>query len=76
MAKAKNKLWFVSKKYGWGWRPSTWQGWLVLFVYLIFNFLFFKKDDPYFYVKIILSTLILIGTCWLKGEKPRWRWGK
>jgi hypothetical protein len=23
-----------------------------------------------------LLTLLLIGICYLKGEKPRWRWGK
>ncbi len=28
------KMWFKAKQYGWGWYPATWQGWLVLAVYL------------------------------------------
>jgi len=27
------KLWFKAKRYGWGWTPACWQGWLVLGVY-------------------------------------------
>ena len=29
------KLWFKAKQYGWGWYPASWEGWLVLAVYLI-----------------------------------------
>ena len=29
------KLWFKAKTYGYGWYPVTWQGWLVLAIYLI-----------------------------------------
>jgi len=25
---------------------------------------------------VILATLALTAVCWLKGEPPRWRWGK
>ncbi len=28
------KLWFKAKEYGWGWYPCSWEGWLVLAVYL------------------------------------------
>ena len=28
------QLWFKAKKYGYGWYPATWQGWLVILVYL------------------------------------------
>ena len=25
---------------------------------------------------IVALTTVLIAICWLKGEPPRWRWGK
>jgi hypothetical protein len=29
------KYWFPAKRYGWGWGiPSSWQGWLVLTVFV------------------------------------------
>ncbi len=27
--RTKRKLWFRSKRFGWGWYPSSWQGWVV-----------------------------------------------
>ena len=27
--------WFKRKLYGWGWTPATWQGWLVLAVFVV-----------------------------------------
>jgi hypothetical protein len=28
------KYWFRARSFGWGWTPSSWQGWLVTLVYL------------------------------------------
>ena len=82
MAKEK-KLWFKSKRYGWGWYPATWEGWIVLLVYLIVVFVaaafvehHHKANFVPIYVGFILFiTLILLYICWKTGEKPRWRWG-
>jgi hypothetical protein len=30
------KKWFVRKKYGWGWTPASWQGWLLIALYILF----------------------------------------
>ncbi|MES2995023.1 MAG: hypothetical protein V4681_03265 [Patescibacteria group bacterium] len=27
--RTKRKLWFRAKRFGWGWYPSSWQGWAV-----------------------------------------------
>lgn len=27
-------MWFRAKRYGWGWRPVTWQGWAVVAVWV------------------------------------------
>ncbi len=77
--------WFKRKLYGWGWTPARYQGWLVVFGYLIGVVYFasklneemslseIKKD---FFAPIILLTLILIFISYWKGEKPKWQWGK
>jgi uncharacterized membrane protein YhaH (DUF805 family) len=74
------KYWFPAKRFGWGWSlPITWQGWLVFLVYiaLITAALIFKLEEKlllYFFIVII--TVMLIAVCWVKGEPPKWRWGK
>lgn len=79
------KLWFKAKRYGYGWYPATWEGWVVLLVYLaIFVFIFRKVDlhshsgsDTIYGISIpiIILTIALIAVCAAKGEKARWRWG-
>ncbi len=77
--------WFKAKKYGWGWYPSTWQGWLVVGVYLVIvGFNFFRIDSNSqsvantvlgFTPEFLVLTAILIGICYVTGEKPGWHWG-
>ncbi len=74
--------WFPAKRYGWGWGPPrTWQGWLVLAVFALLyavsaaRFLYHGRVIA-FVASAIILTLCLIGICLVKGEKPRWRWGK
>lgn len=26
--------WFKAKPFGWGWTPATWQGWLIMVLYI------------------------------------------
>jgi len=76
--KEKKKYWFRAKCYGWGWYPSTWQGFLVLLVWaFIFIFGILKMDHEWLknLVFMILATGFLIYICYKTGEKPRWRWG-
>lgn len=82
----KKELWFKAKTFGYGWYPSTWQGWLVTIVYLILftlsaiTFSITSNQNkvnfliPYITTILILTiTLIIIAK--VKGEKARWRWG-
>ena len=82
----KKNLWFKAKNYGWGWYPSSWQGWATLCVYVIgVTWNFYRLDEfshsnsdtirP-FVIQTFFITLILIGICYKTGEKPEWRWGK
>jgi hypothetical protein len=78
----KQTYWFPAKRYGWGWGlPSSWHGWVVLatFIGLLgVGFLVLPPDKElglYLAYVGILSAL-LVARCWLKGEPPRWRWGR
>jgi uncharacterized membrane protein YhaH (DUF805 family) len=73
------KIWFRRKIYGWGWYPATWEGWLTMLIWLIlFVFGVIKTDHDWFenVFVILLMFGILIWICYIKGEKPRWQWGK
>ncbi len=75
------KYWFPAKRYGWGWGlPSAWQGWVVLFTYLVLVLggipLVEASMGSLFFVGFVsVLTVALIGICWLTGGTPRWRWG-
>lgn len=79
-------IWFKAKTYGWGWYPSTWQGWAVIAVYilvvsLIFNFFdnnasANREDSLIIFGLFLLSTIALVTISYLFGEKPGWRWGE
>lgn len=68
------RYWFPAKCYGWGWGPpSTWQGWVVLGVYvglLIALCLLFPVSEHPYWFWAGLGTLIasLIAICWWTGE--------
>lgn len=78
-------LWFKAKRYGWGWYPATWQGWLVTLTavgLILINTIAVDRMSPSasdtLIGSFILNVLIiaaLIGICVAKGEKPKWRWG-
>ena len=82
----KKKLWFKAKRYGWGWTPVTWQGWLVtiLFIVLVWATQAFYGTLPLtetefaiiFIPTIVAHSFMLLGICLYKGEAPRWRWGR
>lgn len=80
------KLWFRAKRYGYGWYPHAWQGWLVVFVWLllftgIVSWLNLKFAN--IWVAVTLSLLaggfltgVLYAIALKTGEKPRWKWGE
>ncbi|MEI6581070.1 MAG: hypothetical protein WCO07_02765 [bacterium] len=75
----KNKIWFRRKLYGWGWTPCTWEGWLVILLWVIFFALAMSNMDHEWLKNLLfifLSVAILILICYKKGEKPKWQWGE
>lgn len=79
------KLWFKAKRFGWGWYPASWEGWLVTIVYIgVILALAFSLDENstdkealfVLVLPMILLTITFIRIAYRTGEKPRWRWGK
>lgn len=76
------QYWFPAKRFGWGWGlPTMWQGWLVLAAYfcmvLVGAIIVLPGRGPLaFVVYVSALSLLLVAICWIKGEPPRWRWGK
>ncbi len=80
-----NNYWFKRKLYGWGWVPATWQGFMVVFIYISVVLLLassLNNDSPtnevvfVFVLPTILLTITLLRICYKKGEKPKWQWGR
>lgn len=81
-----NKLWFKAKTYGWGWTPSSWEGWLVVVLYLFSVFIYARSTVDkaldgggsgvplYYHLLMAGVTILLVVISYKKGEKPGWRW--
>ena len=82
----KTKLWFKRRRYGYGWTPVMWQGWLTIVGFLLVVFvglLFIPANsrtpviDILIYLAVVgLDILGLIYVAMKKGPSPKWRWGK
>ncbi len=88
MKQKKNDYWFKRRRYGYGWTPVTREGWLVVFGFLAVLMMTsyvmlkdvpentFNEDVVLFLCFLIIEIAAIIVVGYLKGPKPRWRWGK
>lgn len=80
-----NKIWFRRKKYGYGWVPATWEGWLCIGLFIasvIISTIAIAQLDINEQQKTgwqILTTtccaMLLVYVSYKKGEPARWSWG-
>lgn len=81
------RYWMKRKRYGFGWIPGSWQGWLMLalllaVVILDAQTLPAKPVKPSsaqlfrFFAILAAAVLVLVLISIRKGPAPRWRWGK
>ncbi len=69
------KIWFKKKRYGWGWTPSSWEGWVATLGYmavLFFSAWKVKAGEMGFGVIFILTTCLFMYTTYKKGEEVNW----
>jgi hypothetical protein len=75
------KPWFRARRYGWGWRPQTWQGWMITAIFCLATFTgslllaMHKASAITINAFVLLLVIALVVICWRTGERPRWRWG-
>ncbi len=70
--------WFTTKRYGWGWTPSTWQGWLLTAAFVGYIYYISKTGIPGskdWWFKFIISIVVFLIITYTKGPTPTWRWG-
>ncbi len=80
-----DKLWFKAWKYGWGWRPATWQGWAIFAMYIFALVSLIQRAAMAhhannhwllgFIPQVYILTVFNIIVCYATGERPQWRWG-
>jgi len=80
------KLWFRAKYFGWGWTPITWQGWLLTLIYVVFLVFMIEGAENWIGIlfggvlnilfPVIVVSISFISICYMRGEKPVWRWGR
>ena len=69
----RKKPWFGPKRIGWGFRPATWQGWLVMAVYIGALLLTIRlgRSSAVFVVLLILESaaflIVALLTSWKRG---------
>ena len=79
------RYWFKRKMYGLGWCPASWQGWILLGLYIVavisaaYNANLFTSHSPNalfsFFPEVLFYTLIFIIIATKTGESLRWQWG-
>jgi hypothetical protein len=81
-----NKYWFKPKRYGYGFYPITWEGWLFTLVLLLLVFIsaylnnFIVKADTRDGLRFLLDVILItsVFTCLFKDKVKfglRWQWG-
>ncbi|MFM2415036.1 MAG: hypothetical protein RI911_729 [Candidatus Parcubacteria bacterium] len=82
------KFWFKRKTYGWGWQPSTREGWAVVLVHILAVVIGAYVIETY--TRMLWSDItrvsaivgwvgvcsaLLVYIAYKKGPSPRWQWG-
>jgi len=79
------KYWFKRRRYGYGWTPSSVEGWLVFAAVMLVTLGgavvlgVLDSDGPtpvvIYLAAVALSIIGLLVATIRKGPKARWRWG-
>ncbi len=81
MRRSDNTVWVPAKRFGWGWGfPITWQGWFFLLAWIAGLVLGpglvpILRKPPLSWAFGFAMVAFLLTVCWIKGDKPKWRWG-
>jgi hypothetical protein len=62
------KLWFGPRRFGWGWGPASWEGWVVVAAFLAVAIGAGTIRESRGWSLVAVGGLLLI--CWIKGTSP------
>jgi uncharacterized membrane protein YhaH (DUF805 family) len=76
------KYWNKRRRYGYGWTPTTWKGWLLAITFIaaaLVPALFVVSNESliiwYFvYLAVLLTVFLIVIT--QVSPQAKWRWGK
>ena len=75
MSRLTERPWFGPKRFGWGWTPVAWQGWLVVVAFLAAVVLSgFYLGGAARAAVVVALIVVLILVAWLTGDSPGSRW--
>ena len=78
-------IWFKRKRFGYGWTPSSWEGWAVILSYIVSvlgltAMLDENSSDKEALFLLLIPMAVLTGLLIRiasdHGESLRWQWGK
>ena len=79
------RYWFINRKFGLGWSPATWEGWLSIVLFVLwstgvsirFELLGFPESEVLSQIiaPIFFGVFVLIAISIKTGEPLQWRWG-
>jgi hypothetical protein len=64
--------WFGPKLYGWGWRPITWQGWLISLILVVFliSSTHFNLPKTHKLIADVAALVVFCALAYVTGGKP------
>lgn len=74
------KYWFANRRFGIGWRPATWQGWLLTITAIVsmISIAIYGEFKSYSELEILTALgavlFAFLTIVWRTGEPLRWNW--
>ena len=72
-----NKYWFKPKRFGYGAYPISWEGWSIIFVFVIYliiiSKIFLEELVNVYFAFLFIGIVILIYISKIK-TKGKWKW--
>ena len=71
-----NKYWFKPRRFGLGATPTTWEGWLVVFLFLLWVVYLVANTGPESsaYMPLMVIAIVLLIIVSKKKTKGQWKW--
>jgi len=68
--------WFGPRRYGWGWSPSSWQGWVVTIAFVVVSRVVLSLWPKRAAVAMVGLVAAFLGVVLVTGDPPGSRQGQ